>query len=710
MFQLIRPGLFFPLLFFFGPNAGAQIAQGGEPMGWGEWATPAGISERALTYLDRAALLASDTLTGTGFRYGVQRSFEVDVMESATWEKLPDGRRVGRLLLRSPGAVMTSFQFSAFDPAPDAMIFFYDVDRTHLLGGFNERNKLPTGTFATAVVKGDAVIIEIQERSDIPESSVLQLSSITHGYKDIFHFFDPPEEGEEEEGDGRDYYPGYESLPCQVNINCPTASAWQQQKRAVTMFLRPDGNGCTGQLINNTLQNGRPYYYIAHHCYPTQWAPQTEQWVFYFNYESAGCVGNTGPTSQTLTGAQYRSGSYFKDFVLLELFHVPPPSYQAFYAGWDRTGNIPTSQVVISHPMYDVKKFTRDVNPPTTSFPDPDSGVECWRNYWDTGIIEAVSSGGALWDQNGRIVGHMFDGAQNCSNAATVPTDCAKFVNMWNGTSATNRLRDWLDPANTSTTLNGLDPATTPLTPIRVRARVMLEGPFDGTSLMNGTLRSSGLIPLAQPYVAPGYVHVVGGGTEVTTNGVLNVTGTNSIVDWVVVELRDKTNPALVLASRSALLQRDGDVVDVDGTSDVAFHRPADDYYIAIRHRNHLAIMTAAPVNVTATAVQRNFANGSQATYGGTAAMKLIGTVRCMFAGDVNHDGLIKYSGAANDRDPILSRIGGVTATNTVSGYFAEDINMDGVVRYSGGSNDRDIILVNIGGATPTNTRSAGLP
>ena len=48
--------------------------------------------------------------------------------------------------------------------------------------------------------------------------------------------------------------------------------------------------------------------------------------------------------------------------------------------------------------------------------------------------------------------------------------------------------------------------------------------------------------------------------------------------------------------------------------------------------------------------------------------------------------------------------------TATVAGYFKEDINMDGVVRYTGAGNDRDIILQSIGGSVPTNTRSAQLP
>ena len=97
----------------------------------------------------------------------------------------------------------------------------------------------------------------------------------------------------------------------------------------------------------------------------------------------------------------------------------------------------------------------------------------------------------------------------------------------------------------------------------------------------------------------------------------------------------------------------------------------------------------------------------------GTAARKSIpGTfpAEVLWAGDVTFNGQVKYTGGGNDRDPILSRIGGSTPTNTVAGYWREDVNLDGTVKYTGGANDRDPILQNIGGSTPTNARSAQLP
>ena len=76
----------------------------------------------------------------------------------------------------------------------------------------------------------------------------------------------------------------------------------------------------------------------------------------------------------------------------------------------------------------------------------------------------------------------------------------------------------------------------------------------------------------------------------------------------------------------------------------------------------------------------------------------------------MNHDGQLKYTGVANDRDPILVAIGGTTPNNTITGYRSQDVNMDGTVKYTGANNDRDPVLVNIGGTTPNNVRQAQLP
>ena len=95
--------------------------------------------------------------------------------------------------------------------------------------------------------------------------------------------------------------------------------------------------------------------------------------------------------------------------------------------------------------------------------------------------------------------------------------------------------------------------------------------------------------------------------------------------------------------------------------------------------------------------------------FGTDAAKDVLGT-DVLWAGNTLNDGLLRYVGDGNDRDPILSAIGGSVPTATLPGYRVEDVNLDGVTKYVGEFNDRDPVLQNIGGSVPTNTREEQLP
>ena len=94
----------------------------------------------------------------------------------------------------------------------------------------------------------------------------------------------------------------------------------------------------------------------------------------------------------------------------------------------------------------------------------------------------------------------------------------------------------------------------------------------------------------------------------------------------------------------------------------------------------------------------------------GVDARKNVGAVMTLWTGNVVQDDRLKYTGALNDRDPMLTAIGGTVPTNTLVGYRLEDVNMDGLVKYTGGSNDRDVLLQSIGGSVPTAIRVEQLP
>lgn len=676
--------------------AQAQLGHGGQPVDWGVTDPhPMVLPGTFLGTVDRAAAeAAADTADAPlAYRFGTQRLFQADLAAQGQWTSLPDGGRLCRYEVRSTGAVMIALQFSSFHLPWGGRLYLYDKARTRFIGAFTQANESPDGRFATALLPGDAVVLEYRGPAGATAPEIV-LEGLTHAWRS----FIPTGQAE------RDLNPGYQSLPCHNNVACPIAADWQAQSRATLWFVMPSGLGCGGTLLNNTLQDGTPYVLIANHCYQ----PTEGQWIFYFNYQSPTCVGDTGQTAQTIAGSVRRSILYHGDFCLMELNAMPPPSFGAYYAGWDHSGTPPQSGAVILNPQGDVKKISFYNTPATTYFTD-DEATPCWQVNWSSGLMEAGGSGAPMFDQNKRVVAHMVGGEQNCSTATTIPSYGSKFSDNWaTGTTPASRLRDWLDPSDTHVTLDGYDPNLN-APQVKVRVKAMLQGPFvSANGNMATSLNDAGLLPLTEPYTALGYVHI-GGGGESTTQAVLNATGPGRVVDWVVLELRDQGVPGNVVATRSALLRRNGTIVDVDGSSDVGFPGVAAGlYYVAVRHRNHLGIMTAAAVPVSATAALIDLSASSAAIHGGTAATATINGTRCLWAGDVTRDERVTYTGTGNDSDPILVKVGPIP-TAVYTGYAQEDVNMDGKVKYTGVKNDRDPLLPNIGGL-PTTILNGTLP
>jgi hypothetical protein len=245
---------------------------------------------------------------------------------------------------------------------------------------------------------------------------------------------------------------------------------------------------------------------------------------------------------------------------------------------------------------------------------------------------------------------------------------------------------------------------------VQLTVKMKLEGPYvSGTGLMDDGLRVAGIVPLNEPYTALGLVQAAGGGGETMAASMLTPSGNDAIIDWVRVELRSSADPASIVATKQCLLQRDGDVVTTTGGSTLTFGVVPGNYYVAVRHRNHLGCMTASALALSTSPVLVDMTLAGTSTWG-TQARKDISGTQVLWTGNAVFDAELRYTGSSNDRDAILLAIGGVVPTATTTGYSLTDCTMDGVTKYTGSANDRDPILQNIGGVIPTNVRAQQLP
>ena len=208
---------------------------------------------------------------------------------------------------------------------------------------------------------------------------------------------------------------------------------------------------------------------------------------------------------------------------------------------------------------------------------------------------------------------------------------------------------------------------------------------------MSDALRAgTNVIPVADPYRALPYstnfTHTNNPITETVSAAVFNTNAVTSdnIVDWVFVELRNNNSSPgnTVLQTRSALLQRDGDVVDLDGVSPLTFNRLATgSYTIAIRHRYHLGLstdpgtFTQALTETNSTTAITDFSIATDAQLFGTAAAFATSGDgrRMLWGGNANYNNNTKFSGLNNDLDFLLI----TTLNNNTGGSILNTYNQD---------------------------------
>lgn len=430
------------ILFSF--SSFAQISHGGSPISFNKNLTAAPIhttpTVNTLTYINEDKV--TDQHKDIAWRFGVEQFVNLNLNNSGVWTTLANGDRVWRLEIKSPNAKTINLNYSNFNLPIGATFFVYN--KSQVLGSFTHLNNKENSEFSTTLLSGNNSILEYFEPLAVQNQGIIEISSVVHGYRDLFTHL----KGFDDSG------------ACNINAICDTTD-WGNEIRSSVMLLT-SGNSrfCSGALVNNTSNDGKPYVLTANHCGPSS------NNIFIFNYQSPTCATNTdGLTNQSISGCFTRATDTPSDFFLVELSSVPPANYNVFYAGWSNINIPPTSATGIHFPRLDVKKISHDTDPLIESDYYGVGTDEHWRVLdWNSGTTEAGSSGSPLFDQNHRIVGQLHGGNAACGNDEW--DAYGKFSYSWDTNPTNNRqLKFWLDPTNTgSLVLDGFDPNGASLT------------------------------------------------------------------------------------------------------------------------------------------------------------------------------------------------------------------------------------------------------
>ena len=212
---------------------------------------------------------AEDEKNGTFLKIARLMPVNTTIKNSGNWETLDNGQLIWRLRFSSEGTKASALYFDKFDIPAGAAVYVYTSDRKIVDGPYFRSDNPDGDEYMIGNIIGDDITIEyaapmtksidgsVSYDNTIP---IINIGEYGYVYRD---------EGGFERGTRAEFG---SSESCEVNVNCSVGSAWRIQQRGVARIYVREGwsaGYCTGTLINNTSNDGTPYFLTANHCGPS---------------------------------------------------------------------------------------------------------------------------------------------------------------------------------------------------------------------------------------------------------------------------------------------------------------------------------------------------------------------------------------------------------------------------------------------------------
>lgn len=393
------------------------------PTGFGRWVTPipqSGISARA-----GAESSLTWTTQASGWRAA---AFGVDAGDAK-------GLRLGVYVAALPETAVLRF----YAPTASRMT---EIPAKSVLANLRGKKSVDAtafsaSTFWSPAIDGSVGIVEIA----IPPSA--SVGDVSVAIEQVVHMVKSRSERTAPEVDG--------SGSCQVDAMCPSSlpSGATAARDATTLietltfdkFGVASSHTCTATLLSDNAGTGVPHLLTADHCVSNQvQAANTYVWTW---WRASAC--NATSAAQTSYGdwgnveafADYlysETKSKGTDVALLRLdlygslpeLGGEPPAL----AGWNASTFSSGQVSAFHHPSGDWLKYS--------------SGQATYKSSnflkvtWSTGVTEGGSSGGALLNSAGQVIGTLWGGSSFCATP-TLPDYYGRFSGAYS-----RGLRNWL--------------------------------------------------------------------------------------------------------------------------------------------------------------------------------------------------------------------------------------------------------------------------
>jgi lysyl endopeptidase len=463
----------FFILLVFALNISAQNLTQPQPESWAI-SSITDVQPITLQKPDLSNLIAEDKINDKDksipWRFGYDNYVNFGLTNSGKWSTLANGDRLWRVNFISPKALSMNLIFDEYNIPEGAKVYIYNDNHSEILNVFTHQHNNPEDILGTWLVSGESIWIEYFEPKKVSGAGRLNIGNIIHGYRTMA--MNNPEQGIEKALN--------DSGACNVDVNCDISGTSvladnikNDVKKSVAMIVVGGNGSCTGALVNNTNNDGTPYFLTANHCL----GGSVAGWAFRFNWASDTSVADCATFApsvnnsfiQTASGSILRASNSESDMALVEItdtaFFAANPD--VVWAGWNRsTTATPALNVGVHHPSGDIQKVCVDFQGATrvtTGF-NNNPTAQMWQIAdWDLGVTEPGSSGSPLFNQEGLIIGKLSGGSAACSgtNDNGGFDIYGRFGVSWDF-SATNsqQLKFWLDPAGTNPTTLEQFPST----------------------------------------------------------------------------------------------------------------------------------------------------------------------------------------------------------------------------------------------------------
>lgn len=367
---------------------------------------------------------------GEAPRFAIPHAVSISPSKDAAWEKSGNDY-VWSHRFTAPNAVSLNFGFSEFRLPEGARLDITSADGSQFIRSFTSEDNNVNNELWTPVILSDDVIVTLTAPAQSVSDVRLTIGTVGQGFRKF-------SESTQKSGS------------CNVDVACTDSRGWEKEINSVAVISTGGSTFCTGFMVNNTANDGKPLFMTAAHCRIT--AATAPSLVAYWNYQASSCRGpRDGRLDQFTTGAVHLATFARSDFTIVKFNQAPRPEFGVRFAGWDRSGADATKATAIHQPSTDEKAISFETDgTDITSYGGssvPGDGTHVRVPDWNVGTTEPGSSGSPLFDQNHRVIGQLHGGGAACGNDQ--PDFYGRLFTSWEGGgTAATALKTHLDPIN----------------------------------------------------------------------------------------------------------------------------------------------------------------------------------------------------------------------------------------------------------------------